>query len=168
MADRVLLDEDLRERDFSKLHHGSGKAGTPPYRTLKLPLNVVVRSNDTQSALREVSERATRISFRALLTVRLYLLKLFHNGYSMPEINQNFMLAAFRAVCKRPSKGSAAKRARDLTNFLRQFYESELQPTNEAHQTDQQLGSEHFDQNFHYLANDLVQVIQYKCCAALR
>jgi len=91
---------------------GTCDCSTPPHHTLKLPLKHAIRDTETLAELHRGSKHAARVFFRALMTVRLYLLKLFEAGEILPVIDHDIMQDAIHAICRKPTTGIPAKEAK--------------------------------------------------------
>ena len=96
------------------------------HRTIKCSLKSILRDYNTiQPIINDIVIRCNDIVTETYQLIRLYCLKLYHECQCIPEIDEQFILYAMKAIGTRDNRGKKAENT-ELQEQLSSFYELEF------------------------------------------
>ena len=98
----------------------------PSHRTIKCSLKSILKDYKTvQPIINDLVVRCNDIVIETYQFIRLYCLKLYHDGRPIPEIDDQFILYSMKAMGTRDNRGKKAENM-GLQKELAIFYEAEF------------------------------------------
>src|SRR5947208_1725148 len=108
------------------LFHQKMEADTPPYKAIKTSLASIVRSPLVQQRLQDVALLVSKITERASLFLKLYLLS--HQHKALPDMVELVDTILKVVSTKVDNRGAKATTTADLKAELTAFYQKHFSP----------------------------------------
>ena len=102
----------------------------PPYKCTKTSLKSIARNDIIIDKLTNIATIVNKITIHTLQFLKLYLLDCYDKQLKLPRLNQSFILAIMKIICKPPSKTGGAllkEETKILKDILSSFYQEHYQ-----------------------------------------
>src|SRR5665647_611651 len=130
---------------------------TSYYKCIKVPLKHITKHDTVIQKINETVIKANKIVIYALQFIKLYCINEFDESKILPKIDEEFINAVMKTLCKESSTGRPpSDKTKKLKDKLKEFYDKHFKSLI----TDDDLDYLHMNTILDYLATDILTMYE--------
>jgi len=127
------------------------------YKCIKVPLKHIAKYDTVIEKINETVVKANKIVIYALQFIKLYCINEYNENKTLPTIDENFINATMKTLCKESSQGRPpSKKTKELKDKLKLFYDEHFKEL----MTDNDLDYLHMNTILDYISTDILTMYE--------